>query len=103
MKTISDINIYTSEGIKVGKYFDCQSLHDNLKNIAKFSCKIFDEKWKEIFHTHISMFGEDYLVWGSTEDINESAYLWAATKLSISITGEYVVPENTAPPIIKPL
>lgn len=45
----------------------------------------------------IQINGTDYINWGSSGDSNEEAYLYGASFLNLTITGEYIppVPEPT--------
>lgn len=100
MKNIQSITIW-----KDGETFQATILkmyisYDNLESTATFQYDLCDEQLKPLINGSIIINGTDYINWGSSGDSNEEAYLYGASFLNLTITGEYItpVPEPTPEP-----
>jgi hypothetical protein len=60
-------------------------VNDNLLNSATFNYQLLDADAISLISGNLTMGEPDYDVWGSTADVNQAAYDWAASKLSITL------------------
>jgi len=93
MKTIQPINLFYNGKNVSGSIFELYCINDNLINAAEFyySIRMSDDQPNGtiISSGNIVMTGEDYTNnWNTNDDV----YNWAASKLSLTITGNYVPP-----------
>jgi len=86
MKQIQQINIWKDGQQKKANYFYLKVIYDDLKNYATFyySLNEFEES-SIITDGNITISGEEYDLWGSSEDINNEAFNMVANKLNIQI------------------
>lgn len=86
MKQIQTINIWKDGQQKKANYFYLKVIYDDLKNYATFyySLNEFEES-SIITDGNITISGEEYDLWGSSEDINNEAFNMVANKLNIQI------------------
>jgi hypothetical protein len=93
MKTIQPINIYYNGQNVFGSIFQLYCISDNLINTAEFyySIRMSDNQpnGTNISSGNIVMNGDDYT---NNWNTNDDAYYWAASKLSLTITGDYIPP-----------
>jgi len=99
MKNIQSITIW-----KDGETFQATILkmyisYDNLESTATFQYDLCDEQLKPLINGNIIINGTDYLNWGSSGDSNNESYLYGASFLNLTITGEYVPPVQIIEPI----
>ena len=87
MKTIQPISIWNNGKIDNAIIFNLTCIYDNMYDSAIFSYKLIDAQIVTISSGELTMIEPDYSqYWGS----NDAAYNWAATKLGLIITGDYV-------------
>jgi hypothetical protein len=86
MKTIQPISIWVNGKLETATLFQLSCDSDNLINTAVFYYFLFDNNLKQIVSGYLTMVEPDYTVDWTT---NNSAYLWAATQLGLTITGDY--------------
>jgi hypothetical protein len=93
MKTISPITIWDNGTNKSATIFGLQCIFDNCSTIAKFyytlSMADANPYGTLISSGNLLMEGTEYQNNWST---NDEAYTWAAGKLGLTITGNYVMP-----------
>jgi hypothetical protein len=88
MKTIQPINIWVNGKNDNATIFNLTCIHDNLFDSAVFYYELKDNAFITIAIGNLTMVEPDYTADWTT---NNSAYLWAATKLNLVITGDYPV------------
>jgi hypothetical protein len=86
MKTIEPIQIWINGKIITATIFQLNCTYDNLLNCAVFNYFLFDSNNIQVYNDFLTMSLPDYETDWTT---NNSAYLWAATQLGLTITGEY--------------
>ena len=85
MKQIQPIQIWVNGADQTATLFNLIIINDNLLNSATFYWQILDADAVKLADGNLTMGEPDYDVWGSTADVNQAAYDWAASKLSITL------------------
>jgi hypothetical protein len=85
MKQIQPIQIWVNGADQTATLFSMYIVNDNLLNSATFNYQLLDADANSLISGNLTMGEPDYDVWGSTADINQAAYEWAASKLSITL------------------
>lgn len=105
MKTIQPIDIWKDGQSKQATIFKMYISYDDLNTTATFQYQLCDDSLWSIAEGRLSIHGTEYENWGSSGDSNEEAYVYGATALNLTITGDYVPPVQPDPepdPIIEP-
>ena len=61
------------------------SINDNLTNSATFYYQLFSSTNQQLAEGNLTMTGEDYTTYSSSQDSNEYAYQWGATQLNLTL------------------
>jgi hypothetical protein len=85
MKQIQPIQIWVNGSLQTATVFNLIIINDNLLNSATFYWQLLDADSVKLQDGNLTMDSADYAVWSSTQDINQSAYDWAANKLNITL------------------
>jgi hypothetical protein len=89
MKQIQPVQIWLNGQVVTADLLNVSLAYDNLLDFATFQYKLFqsvvDQEPKFLITGNLSIQGEDYIIWGSTADINEAAYIWVADQLNLTI------------------
>jgi hypothetical protein len=85
MKQIQPIQIWVNGADQTATLFNLIIINDNLTNSATFYYQLLDADAVKLADGNLTMGEPDYDVWGSTADVNQAAYDWAASKLSITL------------------
>jgi len=85
MKQIQPILIWVNGADQTATLFSLIIINDNLTNSATFYWQLLDADAVKLADGNLTMREPDYDVWGSTSDVNQAAYDWAASKLSITL------------------
>lgn len=90
MKTIQAVNVWQNGQVKSATKFNMNSIFDDLETSATFYYELLqvivdaegNESTEQVAQGNLSMTGADYQAW---DDSNDSAYVWGAGKLSLTI------------------
>jgi hypothetical protein len=85
MKQIQPISIWVNGAQQTATLFSLIIINDNLTNSATFYWKLLDADAVKLADGNLTIGEPDYDVWGSTSDVNQAAYDWAASKLNITL------------------
>jgi hypothetical protein len=85
MKQIQPITLWVNGQQATATLFSLIIINDNLSNSATFYWQLLDVDAVKLQDGNLTMDAADYAVWSSTQDINQSAYDWAANKLNITL------------------
>jgi len=85
MKQIQPIQIWVNGSLQTATVFNLIIINDNLLNSATFYWQLLDSSEIKLADGNLTIGEPDYDVWGSTSDVNQAAYDWAASKLSITL------------------
>ena len=104
MKTIQPIDIWKDGQLQQATILKMYISYDDLNTTATFQYQLCDDSLWSIAEGRLSIHGAEYANWGSSGDSNEEAYVYGATALNLTITGEYVPPVQPIEPdpIIEP-
>jgi hypothetical protein len=85
MKQIQPIQIWVNGQLQTATVFSLIIINDNLLNSCVFYWQLLDANAVKLADGNLTMGEPDYDVWGSTADVNQAAYDWAASKLNITL------------------
>jgi hypothetical protein len=85
MKQIQPFTLWVNGQQQTATLFSLIIINDNLTNSATFYWQLLDADAVKLADGNLTMGEPDYDVWGSTADVNQAAYDWAASKLSITL------------------
>jgi len=89
MKTIESIPTWVKGQAVTATIFNLRPIHGELFKYTDFCYQLLDEKMAVVADGNLTMSGEAYNEWGNDD---EYAYNYAAEKLNLVITGDYVAP-----------
>lgn len=89
MKTIQPFQFWLNGKTVTATIFQLSCNYDNLINQAVFYYALFDSELLQLVNGNLTMIEPDYSTDWAT---NNAAYLWAATQLGLTITGDYITP-----------
>ena len=85
MKQIAPLTLWVNGTQQTATLFSLIIINDNLTNSATFYWQLLDADASKLADGNLTINEPDYDVWGSTTDVNQAAYDWAASKLSITL------------------
>jgi hypothetical protein len=85
MKQIAPLTLWVNGQQATATLFNLIIINDNLLNSATFYWQLLDADASKLADGNLTMGEPDYDVWGSSADINQAAYQWAATELNITL------------------
>jgi len=85
MKQIVPFTLWVNGQQQTATLFNLIIINDNLLNSATFYWQLLDADASKLADGNLTMGEPDYDVWGSSADINQAAYEWAASKLNITL------------------
>jgi len=83
MKQIQPFTLWVNGQQATAILFSLIIINDNLSSSATFYWQLLDADASKLAAGNLTIGEPDYDVWGSTADINQAAYEWAASKLNI--------------------
>jgi hypothetical protein len=89
MKQIQPIPTWVKGQSVTATIFNLNPIYGQLFKFTDFYYQLLDENMAIASEGNISLSGEDYQEWGNDDNY---PYDWAADKLNLIITGEYVPP-----------
>lgn len=85
MQNIQPKQVYAN-GVEIqATQLSLQVINDNLKDNAIFFYQLFDENSTPLVSGNLTMTNPDYDLWNGDNDINYSAYQWAASLLNLTL------------------
>jgi hypothetical protein len=85
MKQIQPISIWVNGQQVSATLFSLIIINDNLYDSAIFYWQLLDSSNVKLQDGNLTMDASDYAIWSSTQDVNQAAYDWAASKLNITL------------------
>jgi hypothetical protein len=85
MKNIQPVTIWNNGKLETATQLDVVSVYDNLATTADFRYTLYTADKLGLASDRLIISGEDYLIWGSTVDVNLSAYEWVASQLNLTL------------------
>ena len=93
MKTIQPIPSWVKGQAVTATIFNMRPIYGELFKFTDFYYQLLDDALVMAAEGNLSLSGEDYQEWGNDDNY---PYEWAATKLNLTITGDYI------PPVVEP-
>ena len=87
MKTIESIPTWVKGQAVTATIFNLRPIHGELFKFTDFCYQLLDEKMAVVADGNLSLSGEEYQAWGDSDNY---PFEWAAEKLNLVITGDYV-------------
>jgi hypothetical protein len=85
MKQIQPIQIWVNGQQQTATLFSLIIINDNLSNSATFYYQLLDADAVKLADGNLTMSEPTYDQWGTSTDVNQWAYEWAATQLNITL------------------
>jgi hypothetical protein len=85
MKQIQPISIWVNGQQQTATVFNLIIINDNLLNSATFYWQLLDSAESKLADGNLTMGEPQYDQWGTSIDVNQWAYEWAATQLNITL------------------
>jgi hypothetical protein len=87
MKQIQPVEIWLNGLVQTGNYINAFIKNDNLQDTAIFFWSIFnsDTEMIQLSQGDLTLTGEDYLLWDTSNDINQAAYDWICFQLGLTL------------------
>jgi hypothetical protein len=85
MKQIQPIQIWVNGSLQTATVFNLIIINDNLLNSATFYWQLYDSAETPLSNGNLTMVEPQYDQWGTSSDVNQWAYEWAATQLNITL------------------
>jgi hypothetical protein len=85
MKQIQPISIWVNGQQQTATLFSLIIINDNLLNSATFYWQLLDADAVKLADGNLTIGEPQYDQWGTSSDVNQWAYEWAATQLNITL------------------
>ena len=85
MKQISPLTLWVNGQQATATLFSLIIINDNLSNSATFYWQLLDADAAKLADGNLTMGEPQYDQWGTSSDVNQWAYEWAATQLNITL------------------
>jgi hypothetical protein len=85
MKQIQPISIWVNGQQQTATVFNLIIINDNLLNSATFYWQLLDSAEIKLVDGNLTIVEPQYDQWGTSSDVNQWAYEWAATQLNITL------------------
>jgi hypothetical protein len=87
MKAIEPVQIWANGSVQTGNFINAYIINDNLQDTAQFYWGIYTEETLGILLSqgNLILTGEDYLLWDTSNDINQAAYDWICFQLNLTL------------------
>jgi hypothetical protein len=85
MKQIQPITLWVNGQQQTATVFNLIIINDNLTNSATFYWQLLDSAEVKLQDGNLTMVEPQYDQWGTSSDVNQWAYEWAATELNLTL------------------
>jgi hypothetical protein len=85
MKQIQPFSLWVNGQQQTATVFNLIIINDNLLNSATFYWQLFDSAEQKLADGNLTMGEPTYDQWGTSSDVNQWAYEWAATQLNLTL------------------
>jgi hypothetical protein len=85
MKQIQPLTLWVNGQQQTATVFSLIIINDNLLNSATFYWQLFSSAEEKLADGNLTMGEPQYDQWGTSSDVNQWAYEWAATQLNITL------------------
>jgi hypothetical protein len=98
MKTIQSINLWKDGTSRTASILKMFISYDDLNEHAVVQYQLLEESLVILATGSVTIAGQDYIDWGLTGDPNAEIYAYGANSLGLTITGNYVAPQEELQP-----
>lgn len=87
-KAIQPVSVWANGETKEANCIQAYLVFDDLISVARFFyslCAKDEESTTELTSGNVSITGEDYAAWGTSEDINDSAFTYICAELNLTL------------------
>ena len=85
MKQIQPFSLWVNGQQQTATLFSLIIINDNLSDSATFYWQLLDSAEIKLADGNLTMGEPQYDQWGTSSDVNQWAYEWAATQLNITL------------------
>jgi hypothetical protein len=85
MKQIQPFTLWVNGQQQTATVFSLIIINDNLLNSATFYWQLFSSAEEKLADGNLTIVEPQYDQWGTSSDVNQWAYEWAATQLNITL------------------
>jgi hypothetical protein len=85
MKQIQPVLIWSNGSNSQATQLSLSIINDNLSTSATLYYQLLSEDGTQLAQGNLTIEGEEYQSWGEVSDVNNEAYVIAATKLSLTL------------------
>ena len=85
MKQIVPFTLWVNGQQQTATVFNLIIINDNLLNSATFYWQLLDSAEVKLADGNLTMAEPQYDQWGTSSDVNQWAYEWAATQLNLTL------------------
>jgi len=85
MKQIQPLVLWVNGQQVTATVFNLIIINDNLLNSATFYWQLLDSAEVKLADGNLTMVEPQYDQWGTSSDVNQWAYEWAATQLNLTL------------------
>lgn len=85
MKQIQPLTLWVNGQQVTATVFSLIIINDNLTNSATFYWQLLDSAELKLQDGNLTMVEPQYDQWGTSSDVNQWAYEWAATELNLTL------------------
>jgi len=96
MKNIQPVISWANGQSVEATQIDVISKYDDLATTAIFRYTLLTADLLTVATGDLTISGDDYLIWGSTVDVNQSAYEWVAYQLNLTIDNTTTTTSTTS-------
>jgi hypothetical protein len=96
MKNIQPVTSWVNGQSVVATQLSVYSSFDDLATTAIFDYTLLSADLLTVSQGKLTIAGEDYQIWGSTVDVNQSAYEWVASQLNLTIDNTTTTTSTTS-------
>lgn len=91
--SIQPVEIWQNGQSETGNWIDASIVNDNLSDYAQFYWQISkvttdadgNETKQSLTQGNSTISGEDYVIWGETQDVNLAAYQYICSQLNLTL------------------
>jgi len=85
MKAIQPVSIWANGVNSQATQLLLSIINDNLQSFATLYYQLLTEDGTQLAQGNLTIDGEEYQTWGASSDVNNEAYVIAATKLALTL------------------
>ena len=85
MKQINPVSMWVNGKNTNAIFINLYSVNDNLKDSATFYYALLSAENETLASGNLTISGNEYVTWGTNDDVNLAAFEWACLKLNLTL------------------